>query len=71
MKTRIYIDSYKWEFANGKKPRGFGYWAFEVTNYTTGDKSIVWKRGTFTEAKAQLRKDLKAGGGEFVVYVLP
>ncbi len=42
----IRVDTRQYEITHGKKPRGWGYWGFEIN----GEPSF-WERGTFTEAK--------------------
>lgn len=49
------------ENAHGRKPRGFGAWPFiryedNIAASAVGDfdRAIVWKTGTYTEAKRAL-----------------
>lgn len=61
MKTIVRTNKY--EITSGKKPKGFGSWAFEIGN------SVVWITGNYGEAKKQAIAKAKADGIEFV-YVL-
>jgi hypothetical protein len=53
----------QYEFSHGKKPRGKGYWAFEVTG--TDDKHVyiesdpLWAYGTLAAAKKQAIRSFK------------
>lgn len=54
---QITIKTSQFEFAHGKKPRGVGYWHFQLagTNLTEGDKEFVFN-GSYGEAVKALRK---------------
>lgn len=41
----IEINTREFEFSHGKKPRGTGYWAFEVAGET------FWHAGSYAEGK--------------------
>ena len=43
----IEIKTSEYEFAHGKKPRGYGGWAFFFGNET----EPFWAHGTYSEAK--------------------
>lgn len=45
-----YINTREYELANGgKKPRGFGHWAF--TTNSLKEKEVFFIQGNFSEAK--------------------
>lgn len=60
MKTRF--DTTQYEFAHGRKPRGRGYWAFNVNG------AVLWKNGFLSEAKKCVRAEFPNAG---TVEVLP
>lgn len=57
-KARINTEQY--EFANGKRPRGFGHWMFKISE--DGREEVITVIGTYTEAVTNLRVRLKGLG---------
>lgn len=55
----------EFEFSHGKKPRGFGYWAFFFGRNPNAE-AVFAPRGTFAEAKRWAAKEAKAAGHNFV-----
>lgn len=55
----IQFETRAYEFAHGRKPRGFGMWAFEV-DHEDGRHQVVWapRSMQFSEAKAWMRMNL-------------
>lgn len=45
-------------FAHGRKPRGSGYWGFEVTRFGV-TVAEVWHNGTYSEAVKTAREVAK------------
>jgi len=69
----------EYELSHGKKPRGFGCWAFALARNPRID-SIFYYTGTLAEAKAAAKKnfvdrlmadDAYSGTLEVAAYVLP
>lgn len=62
------VSTTQYEFSHGKKPRGAGYWGFQI-GHDRGAQQ-VWLSGTYSEAK---RLALKVGRrlGASTVEVLP
>jgi hypothetical protein len=63
----ITVSTTEYEFSHGRKPRGFGTWAFRPDTKQARDQVnagdfglVVWRSGTYGEAKASL------GGGSWV-----
>ena len=46
----IEIETRAYEFAHGKKPRGIGHWAFDLTNQHDRTETI-WAPGQMTSAR--------------------
>lgn len=72
----IRTDISKYEFANGRKPKGFGYWAFEVTGYDENRNmktATAWETGTYAEAKKKAIASFRRSYSKvvFSVTVLP
>lgn len=58
----IRTDTSKYEFANGRKPKGFGWWHFDVTGYDFNDTLVAARfdaTGTYTDAKKKVRENWK------------
>jgi hypothetical protein len=50
--SKVQVNTWKWEFSNsGAKPRGHGYWAFEIGG------EVKFYRGQYSECKAQAQKE--------------
>lgn len=47
----IEFSTTQYEFAHGKKPRGYGRWVFFFDGETSIEKSL-WHTGKFSEVKA-------------------
>lgn len=62
------VRTEKYEWATGKKPRGYGNWAFGNRSETV----VWWEFGTYAEAKkkAIATANDKLQSGE-AIYVLP
>lgn len=58
---KLEISTRQFEFAHGKKPRGFGHWAFFFNGVTAIDLAF-WAQGTYAEAAKQARAHAKANG---------
>jgi len=57
MKVNVIIREF--EFSHGKKPRGFGSWAFWMGTDTSDIMKAQFFMGTFTEASRQAAKMAK------------
>jgi len=58
----ITTNTREFEFANGRKPRGYGMWAFEVTLYKSGKgytTEEVWGNGNYGDAKRAAIREAK------------
>jgi hypothetical protein len=53
-----------YEFANGRKPRGKGYWAFGLGR--NGAWTTVWYNGMLTEAKKLAMREARSLGCDTV-----
>lgn len=60
----VTFSTRQFEFSHGSKPKGQGFWAFQV-----GGETLFFE-GTLTQAKAQATKAAKAAGVR-QVEVLP
>ena len=60
MKTRF--STMKYEFCHGKKPRGSGFWAFNING------AVLRKIGPLSEAKKSVKAEFPQAG---TVEVLP
>lgn len=49
----IIFSSREYEFENGRKPKGFGYWGFEFEGHE------FWATGTLGEAKKACMKEIR------------
>jgi hypothetical protein len=56
------VSTTNYEFAHGKKPRGYGYWAF----YFGSDPEPHFYTGSYGEAKKAAVADAVAKGHPFV-----
>lgn len=71
----MHLDTERYEFSHGKKPKGRGAWMFEMTGtdgegrYTT---ETLRASGTLTEARRQAVRDfkLRVGGVKEIVNVV-
>lgn len=45
---KIRVNTTEYIFSHGRKPRGYGYWAFQVGEIFPD--AMVWFRGTYSEA---------------------
>lgn len=56
----IQYSTSEYEFSHGRKPKGFGSWAFEV-DLLDGSKPLVWwwNQSTLTNAKKQMNAKLR------------
>lgn len=60
------ISEKRYQSATGKKPRGFGYWGFEIT-FPDGTREVIWApAGTYAVAKAWAVKEATARGALYV-----
>lgn len=62
----ISFNTSKFEGAHKKKPRGFGFWAFQIGGQTIYSKGSM----SFTDAK-KMAKEEAAKKKVSVIYVLP
>lgn len=51
MKVRVLTGRYEW--SHGHKPKGYGYWAFNIGEET------VWIQGMYSEAKKKAIREAK------------
>jgi hypothetical protein len=63
--TKIIFDNAAYRRSHGADPRGHGAWAFRV------GRELMWKTGTLTEAKQQIRAALADRKGTIIVDVMP
>jgi hypothetical protein len=49
----IEVRTSVYEGAHGKKPRGYGRWAFYMGKQTDDPSKVIFFMGTFSEAKRQ------------------
>ena len=67
MRTQtVRFDTTRYENTHGRKPCGFGGWAFSPSLGEPG--TVVFATGTFTEAKKVARRTFPRA---YVLYVLP
>lgn len=52
----IEFQTTQYEFSHGKKPRGFGTWAFQITG------QIFYATASYGEAKRQAAEKARAAG---------
>lgn len=52
------VETSEYEFSHGRTPRGKGQWAFSFD----GIAGIFWTHGTYTEAKAEARREARRLG---------
>ncbi len=64
---KIEVSTTNYEFSHGKKPRGFGTWAFE--SFCNDGIVTVWHRGAFADAKRLAIADAKCAPGAFLIRV--
>lgn len=56
----IEFNNRAWETINGKAPRGFGYWGFQIESFGADIRlNEVWHSGTFAEAKRECMKAIR------------
>ena len=57
---KIQYSTREYEFSHGRKPKGFGSWAFEV-DLLDGAKPLTWwwNQSTLTEAKKKMNQKLR------------
>jgi len=72
------INTTKYEFSHGRKPRGYGQWMFEVLGsdgagaYTTSTYTVLdWYRLAVHEAARRLKRECGAVKSVIEVTVLP
>jgi hypothetical protein len=59
--TVTIFDTHDYILAHGRRPGGFGVWAFQVVGEGTQHAEVLWApSGTFTEAKAWARDKVRA-----------
>ena len=70
MALELEFSTTSYEFSHGRKPKGFGMWAFQEGR---GPEIFTPTSMTLTDAKKWLRQSLVAQGvqGYFVVTVCP
>lgn len=61
------FNTTRYEADYGRKPRGFGHWAFALAN-DPEPNAIFWHAGTYAEAKKAARAHFAKNP---LVYVLP
>lgn len=72
------MNTNEFEASHGRKPRGDGYWGFDLT-FTDGEgrysKETAWAHGTLTQARAAAWQQIRrtVGGAKTLVEckVLP
>ena len=72
----IDFSTYRYEAEHGKKPRGTGHWAFEISDavqYASGktDRVVFWAVGSYGMAKRDAIRQCKQHGFTGTVIVLP
>lgn len=68
----VLFDTRDFELAHGKRPRGFGSWAFSFDGRFVGvaDPRVLWTSGmTFAQARKLARAEAKVRGAS-TVWVL-
>jgi hypothetical protein len=63
----VEVNTTEYEFSHGKKPRGYGYWAFQVGR---NPEPFFAKGGTYSEAVREAKQHA-ASVRAAVVKVLP
>lgn len=72
MACRIVFNTRRYELAHGRKPKGFGCWAFIVPAHSRDE--IIWiSQATLTDCKRRLapRLDPTIASGVIEAIVLP
>jgi hypothetical protein len=54
----VEVNTTEYEFSHGRKPRGYGSWAFRFE----GDIALHWYQGTYSEARSAARKAARKAG---------
>lgn len=72
----VETDTTQYEFTHGRKPRGFGSWAFNVTVANGRGGFLVetirpWTCGTLAECRKEAVRRAKEIGRPVLVEVLP
>jgi len=68
MATKVTVDTTQYEFAQGRKPRGAGYWAFALGDGTgRWRKELFWVSAPYGEAKRQAVREARRQGCSDVV----
>jgi hypothetical protein len=62
---KIEVKTSEYEFSHGKKPRGFGSWAFYMGSEQDTLKAH-WFHGTYAEAKKQAQAKAQELGVGFI-----
>jgi len=62
----VEVNTTEYEFSHGKKPRGFGCWAFQIGR----DPEPYWSHGNYGQAVKDARK-MAVAKKEWLVKVLP
>lgn len=70
MATKLKVETGRYEFSHGKKPRGYGCWAYnELSGTTERDWIVYFFTGTITDLKKNVRKN---GPGDVIaIRILP
>ena len=72
IRQKIEINTWEYEFSHGKKPRGFGSWAFGLGHKNPHIDDIFWTPGAMLYSEAvKLAKKEAAQLGVKVIYTLP
>lgn len=69
---RVQFRTEQFEFSHGRKPRGYGFWAFGW-NYD-GSEHLIMHCGTLTEGKASVKRELMKqypNESSMIVQILP
>ena len=71
---RVEFSTREYEFSHGRRPRGYGYWAFEIKE---GGEEIKWFQGYLPAARKLAKAWAKAAAaaagynGDLTIEVLP
>lgn len=67
----VTISTSAYEFSHGRRPRGYGSWAFaDRPDVDPLDEAIVWVVGTYRDASREARRVARERGVD-VLVVLP
>ena len=65
------VNTAVYEYSHGRKPRGFGHWAFEVMTGSGREKTVVWFSGNYGDGAKWARTYARQHGYDGRIEVMP